>query len=84
MPPVQSGICAQTPVQPHWFAIEPPQVFGALQLPHEMVLPQPSPTWPQVAFWSAQLCGEQPSLLPAPHFDGPPLPHDSPLGQVPH
>jgi hypothetical protein len=49
--PGQSGICAQTPVQPHVLAwAPPPHVFGEAHVPQEMVFPQPSPIWPQFAF----------------------------------
>ncbi len=87
MPPAseQSGTCAQTPVQPQvlgWFP--PPQLCGAVQLPQEMVLPQPSPIWPQLAFWSAHVSGAHASDSPVPHLLGPPAPQDCPLGHFPH
>jgi hypothetical protein len=82
---LQSGIWAQTPVQPQALPCPPPpQVCGAAQLPQESVLPQPSPIWPQFAFWSAQVRGAHPSACPEPHWFGPPAPHDCPVGHVPH
>jgi hypothetical protein len=80
----QVGICAQTPVQPHWFAFAPPHVWGSAQVPHESMLPQPSPICPQFAFCCAHVIGVHASGVVVPHWLGPALPHDSPMGQVPH
>src|SRR6185312_7255546 len=46
--------------------------------------PQPSPIGPQLAFWVAQVRGEQASGDPQPHWFGPVPPHVCPVGHVPH
>jgi hypothetical protein len=56
----------------------PPHVWGAVQLPHESWLPQPSGIEPQVAPCAAQLVGVQPQTLAVP-----PPPQTCGVAQVP-
>jgi hypothetical protein len=62
-------------VQPQTFAPAdpPPQVSGALHVPHDRVPPQPSGTEPQLSPCAAHVVGEQPHWLATP-----PPPHVSP------
>jgi len=67
---------------PQTFALPPPpQVAGAVQVPHVRTLPQPSETVPHVAFADAQVAGVH---LPEPQVFGPPPPQLCGAVHVPH
>jgi hypothetical protein len=85
--PGQVGTCAHRPVQPHWPGLfgSPPQVCGAVQLPHWRVPLQPSPAGPQVTPCDWQVSAAQPSgLPPTPQTLGLVAPQVWPIGQSPH
>src|SRR5262245_55921831 len=87
---LHGGGPASTPL-PHTEGFPaPPQISGAVQLPHWRSPPQPSATGPQFAPASAQVRGVQrgasapPSAAaPVPHTLGPPPPQVWPVGQAP-
>src|SRR5690606_18991018 len=65
---------------PHTFGVPaPPQASGSSQVPHWMMLPQPSEMAPQLAPSAPQVVRTQ----PAPHWFGPAPPHTPLSGHVP-